>query len=83
MGGIGRMTKSLRNYPMLLKVLPKVEHRRMHGKRTLPDGTVLPKYSLIKRLHIGTPSALKAAAAAPPAVASRALPQSPVDPDRD
>jgi hypothetical protein len=76
--GQDRSIPSLKNHPAFLMSLPKEVHKRLHGS-WLVNGVRMPRYSLIKRLDVGTPPWMKAAAGRTAAQASRALPRD--DPD--
>ena len=58
LNGIGRAQESWRNHPAFMKILPKVQHRRIH---TSWGG--LPRFGPLQRWWVGTPSWTKTVSA--------------------
>lgn len=60
----GRKAEGLiRNHPAFLKPLDKEAHRRLTGRFTRPDGTVMPQFDPVMRAWHGTNALQKAMAA--------------------
>jgi len=55
LNGISRSQDNWRNHPAFLKILPKVDHRRIHGR-----WGDLPRFGPLQRLWVGTPNWMKA-----------------------
>jgi len=54
LNGINRSQENWRNHPAFLKILPKVDHRRIHG-----SWGDLPRFGPLQRWWVGTPNWMK------------------------